>query len=289
MMMQQSLFSFSLILLFLLHCTTTLAQPAAAPAVPAGPTAAPPPGPVVTLTPPPIGAPIPSGPTNVSRILEQAGRFTFLIRLLKTTTVIDQIEQQLNSTNGRLTLFAPTDAAFSSLSSGTLNSLTDPQKESLIQFHVLSSYISQSQFQTASNPLRTNAGDNSRYKYQLNATAYSNSINISTGITNTSVSSVIYSDGQVAIYQVEKVLLPWEIFGSKPPATSPAPAPSAPAPAPALAPSAEKPKKVKPAPVALSPVDDDTTEVDASGAVSLLTVQNVVFFLAAMNAPIIFL
>ncbi|KAJ0021106.1 hypothetical protein Pint_32191 [Pistacia integerrima] len=282
MMMKQSSFSFSVILLFLLHCTTTLAQPAAAPAVPAGPTAAPPPGPIVTLTPPPLGAPIPSGPINVIRILEQAGRFTLFIRLLKATTVIDQIEHQLNNTNGRMTIFAPTDSAFSTLSSGTLNSLTDPQKESLIQFHVLSSYIAQSQFQTASNPLRTNAGDNSRYRYQLNATSYSNSINISTGITNASVSAVIYSDGQLAVYQVDKVLLPWEIFGSKPPATAPAPAPIAPA----LAPG--KPKKVKPAPIAVTPVNDDTTKVDASGAASLMTMQNVVFFFAVMVAPIIF-
>ncbi|KAJ0084687.1 hypothetical protein Patl1_30720 [Pistacia atlantica] len=242
MMMKQSFFSFSLLLFFLLHCTSTQARPA--------------------------GAPIPSGPTNVIKILVKAGRFTLFIRLLKSTTVINQIEHQINSTNGRLTIFAPTDGAFSSLSSGTLNSLTDPQKESLIQFHVISSYISLSQFQTVSNPLRTNAGDNSRYRYQLNATAYPNSVNISTGLTNTSVAAIVYSDGQLAIYQVDKVLLPWEIFGAKPPATAPAPGP-------------EKPKKD-------SPDDSKTDAADASGAVSLvMTMQNVVLFGVAMVAPLI--
>ncbi|KAJ0021107.1 hypothetical protein Pint_32190 [Pistacia integerrima] len=226
MMMKQSFFSFSLLLFFLLHCTSTQAQPAAAPTKPtppSAPTIAPTPPspmtPIVTINPPPIGAPIPSGPTNVIKILVKAGRFTFFIRLLKSTTVINQIEHQINSTNGRLTIFAPTDGAFSSLSSGTLNSLTDPQKESLIQFHVISSYISLSQFQTA---------------------------------------AIVYSDGQLAIYQVDKVLLPWEIFGAKPPATAPAPGP-------------EKPTKEKPATVAYSPDDSKTDAADASGAVSLRT------------------
>ncbi|XP_044480691.1 fasciclin-like arabinogalactan protein 12 [Mangifera indica] len=281
-MMKQSFFSFSL-LLFLLLCTSTqaqrLASAPAAPTPPTAPTIAPTPPspmtPIVTINPPPIGAPIPSGPTNVTKILEKAGRFSLFIRLLKSTTVINQIEHQINSTNGRLTIFAPTDGAFSSLSSGTLNSLTDPQKESLIQFHVISSYISLPQFQTVSNPLRTNAGDNSRYRYQLNATAYPNSVNISTGLTNTSVSAIVYSDGQLAIYQVDKVLLPWEIFGAKPPAT-------------ALAPAPEKPKKEKPPAVAFSPDDSQTDAADASGAVSLImTMQNVVLFKVAIVAPVI--
>ncbi|MGV7927256.1 fasciclin domain-containing protein, partial [Mycobacterium kansasii] len=71
----------------------------------------------------------------------------------------DQINTQLNNTNNGMTLFAPTDNSFSSLKSGTLNSLTDQQKISLIQFHLISSYIPLSQFQTATNPLRTQAGD----------------------------------------------------------------------------------------------------------------------------------
>ncbi|KAJ0021105.1 hypothetical protein Pint_32192 [Pistacia integerrima] len=228
-MMKQIFVSFSLLLLFLLHCTSTQAQLAAAPAAPtkptppSAPTIAPTPPspmtPIVTINPPPIGAPIPSGPTNVIKILVKAGRFTLFIRLLKSTTVINQIEHQINSTNGRLTIFAPTDGAFSSLSSGTLNSLTDPQKESLIQFHL------------------------NLFVYLV--------ITVSNSLTNTSVAAIVYSDGQLAIYQVDKVLLPWEIFGAKPPATAPAPGPD------------QKPKKEKPAAVAYSPDDSKTDAADA--------------------------
>lgn len=66
-MIKQSLFSLSLLLVFLFHCTTTSAQPAQAPA--------------------------PAGPTNITKILEKAGQFTILIRLLKSTKVGDQINQ----------------------------------------------------------------------------------------------------------------------------------------------------------------------------------------------------
>ncbi|KAK9185973.1 hypothetical protein WN943_026332 [Citrus x changshan-huyou] len=271
MMTKQTFLSFSLVLLFLLHCTNTLvAQPAAAPAQPAGPIAAPsPPSPSAPLVlPGPAAGPAPSGPTNVTKIFEKAGHFSLLIRLLKSTSVADQIEKQLNDTSNGVTIFAPADDAFSSLSSGTLNSLNDGEKESLMQFHVLSTYIPLSQFQTVSNPLRTNAGDSSKYAFPLNVTSYPNSVNISTGITNASLSGTVYTDGQLAIYQVNKVLLPWNLFGAKPPAPAPSPV---------------KPGKQD---SAAATVDDDGSDddhkVNVSGAVSLVAMQHVVFFAAAL-------
>lgn len=274
MMMKQTFLSFSLALLFLLlHCTNTLvAQPAAAPAQPAGPIAAPsPPSPPAPLVlPGPAAGPAPSGPTNVTKILEKAGRFSLFIRLLKSTSVTDQIEKQLNDTSNGVTIFAPADDAFSSLSSGILNSLNDGQKESLMQFHVLSTYIPLSQFQTVSNPLRTNAGDSSKFAFPLNVTSYPNSVNISTGITNASLSGTVYTDGQLAIYHVDKVLLPWNLFGAKPPAPAPSPV---------------KPGKQD---SAAASVDDDSPDddhkVNVSGAVSLVAMQHVVFFGAALVA-----
>lgn len=168
----------------------------------------------------PAAAPAPPGPTNITAILEKAGQFTTLIRLLKTTQIADQLNNQLNNSNSGLTLFAPTDNAFSSLPAGTLNSLTDQQKVSLIQFHILPNAESMTQFQTASNPLRTQAGDSN---FPLNVTTSGNSVNVSTGIVNTTVSNTLYSDGQLFVYPVDKVLLPLGIFR---PSVAPAPAPA---------------------------------------------------------------
>ncbi|EEF29778.1 fasciclin-like arabinogalactan protein 12 [Ricinus communis] len=230
-MVAKILFSFSVLLFFLLHCSTTLAQgPAAAPA--------------------------PPGPTNVTKILEKAGQFTVFIRLMKSTQEDVTLNGQLNNTNNGITIFAPSDSAFQSLKSGTLNSINDQGKAELVQFHVIPTYLTTSQFQTVSNPLTTQAGSGDRF--QLNVTTSGNSVNITTGLTNTSVSGTIYTDGQLAVYQVDKVLQPIDIFTPKPPAPAPAP-------------ETAKKKKAK---AAESPV----VPKDVNGAERFIESNNMVFF-----------
>ncbi|KAF7119543.1 hypothetical protein RHSIM_Rhsim13G0093400 [Rhododendron simsii] len=194
-------FSLSLLLLSLLQCTTTLAQSPVAPASP----------------------PVPSGPPNITKILEKASQYTVFLRLLGTTQVGTQINSQLNDSSNGMTIFAPPDSAFSGLQTGTLNSLSDQQKSELVQFHMIPTFLSITQFQTVSNPLRTQAGDSGPFKFPLNVTTSGNQVNITTGIVNTTVSNTIYTDNQLAVYQVDKVLLPWSIFGPQPPAEAPAP------------------------------------------------------------------
>ncbi|RWR95586.1 fasciclin-like arabinogalactan protein 12 [Cinnamomum micranthum f. kanehirae] len=171
-------------------------------------------------------APGPAGPPNVTAALEKGGQFTTLIRLMQGSQLTSQIDGQLNDTNNGITIFAPSDSAFSSLPAGTLNSLNQQQKSSLIQFHVIPTYIGRSQFQTISNPLRTQAGDSGPYAYPINITTSGSTVNISTGVDNTTISGTVHDDGQLVVYQIDKVLLPMGLFGPKPPAPAPAPAKS---------------------------------------------------------------
>ncbi|KAH7542609.1 hypothetical protein FEM48_Zijuj02G0092200 [Ziziphus jujuba var. spinosa] len=253
MEMKLPLVSLPFLLLLFYHCTTAIAQsPAQSPAnsqthSPAqSPTKAQAPSQARAKTPPqapaqtPIDqplvqspslvppvpaaspkAPVPAGP-NITKILEKAGGFSVFVRLLRNTQVINQIENQLSNSNS-LTILAPTNAAFSGLKSGTLNSLNAEQKVQLLQFHLIPNYISITNFQTVSNPVLTQASDT--YNYPLNITTTGNIVNISTGLVNTSISGTVYSDNQLAIYKVDKVLLPLGIFAPrpKPPAPSPAP------------------------------------------------------------------
>nr|DAD26149.1 TPA_asm: hypothetical protein HUJ06_027617 [Nelumbo nucifera] len=205
-----------LVLITLLKCTTTLAQ---------------------------APAPGPSGPTNITAILEKAGQFTTLIRLLKSTQMADQINQQLNNSN------------------------QDQQKVQLVQFHVLPSFISVSQFQTVSNPLRTQAGNSNNGQFPLNVTTTGNQVNITTGVVNTTVANTIYTDNQLAVYQVDQVLLPLQLFG--PPSPAPAPSKS----------KKESPPSSSDAPTASS----DDAPVDSSGAV-VLTRHLIVSFIVAVFA-----
>ncbi|KAJ6693380.1 hypothetical protein OIU85_004177 [Salix viminalis] len=259
-----SISSFSVFILFL-HCTTFAQTPAAAPAqAPAAVTAQPP------AATPTHQATAPHGITNVTKILEKAGHFTIFIRLLRSTQEENHLFSALNDSSSGLTIFAPTDNAFSELKSGTLNTLSDGDKSELVKFHVVPTFLSTSQFQTVSNPLGTWAGTGSRLP--LNVTSYPNSVNITTRLTNTSLSGTVYTDNQLAIYKIEKVLFPKDIFAS-----------NAPAPAPVKAPAREKPTKAVPAANVESPV----APVDISSAVTFMhinVVGSLVIVAAAMFA-----
>ncbi|KAJ9178147.1 hypothetical protein P3X46_010056 [Hevea brasiliensis] len=211
--MEHYLFSFSLLLL-ILHCTNTLSQsPASAPV------AAPAQAPTHRPSHRPHSSPPPPGPVDVIQILLKAGHFTAFVRLIKATHVDTQLTSQLNSSTDGITIFAPTDAAFSNLRAGALGSLNDREKVAFLQFHILPRFLSTSDFQTLSNPVMTLAGSDSRYPMTISTT--DSSVTINTGLTKTSLANTVYTDKQVAIYEIDKVLLPKYLF---PPAAAPAPA-----------------------------------------------------------------
>lgn len=96
-------------------------------------------------------------------------------------------------------------------------------------------------------------------------------MNVTTGVVDTTVSNTLYSDNQLAVYQVDKVLLPQALFGS-----------AAPAAAPAEAPAPTKPEKnVRSAD---APSGSSDTSSDSSSAMSLnrKTVGGVTFVVAVI-------
>jgi uncharacterized surface protein with fasciclin (FAS1) repeats len=223
-MKQAISFSILLVLFASIFCTITLAQsPASAPKAPAKPT---PPAPAPAK---PLVPSLPQSPTSDSssgqdiiKILRKAKSFNTLIRLLKTTQIINQINAQLVTTkSGGLTILAPDDGAFSQLKAGYFNSLDERQQKELIQFHVLPVYVSSSNFDALSNPVLTLASD-SPTGFQINVTAYGNSVNISTGVVDATITGIVYSDKTLAIYHVDKVLIPLDFSKPRPPAPAPA-------------------------------------------------------------------
>ena len=264
-MKQATLFSFSL---FLLFSSTTLAispAPAAAPKAPAAKTphtpkaAAPSPKPLVPTLPQSPDSPD-SVPDDITRILKKAKTFSTLIRLLKTTEIMNNINSQLiTAKSGGITILAPDDSAFSNLKAGFLNSLNEGQKIELVQFHILPEFVSSSNFDSLSNPVQTVAGKDP-VRLPLNVNALGNSVNISTGVVNATVLGVVYSDNKLGIYHVDKVLLPLDFFATTK--------------APALAPTALA-KAPKAAKENSSDEDQEETKQDhnKSGALSLGSVS----------------
>ncbi|KAM5580462.1 fasciclin-like arabinogalactan protein 7 [Rosa sericea] len=186
-----------------------------------------------SLTPTPAPAPAPEF-VNLTDLFSVAGPFHTFLGYLESTKVIETFQDQANKTEEGITIFVPKDSAFTSLKKPSLSNLTAAQLKSLFLFHALPHYYSLADFRNLSNmsPVATMAGG----QYSLNFTDVSGSAHLTSGWSVTKVSSSVHSTDPVAVYQVDKVLLPEAIFGTDIPPTA------APAPAPEIAPAADAPK-----------------------------------------------
>ncbi|VVB07152.1 unnamed protein product [Arabis nemorensis] len=170
-------------------------------------------------------APGPAGPINITAILEKGGQFVTFIRLLNTTQIGSQINIQINSSSEGMTIFAPTDNGFQNLKPGTLNKLSSENQVKLILYHVSPKFYTLDDLLSVSNPVRTQAsGRDDGAVYGLNFTGQGNQVNVSTGMIETRVSTALRRERPLAVYVVDMVLLPEEMFGER--KISPVPAPS---------------------------------------------------------------
>ncbi|XP_028803111.1 fasciclin-like arabinogalactan protein 7 [Neltuma alba] len=185
-----------------------------------------------SLSPTPAPAPAPDY-VNLTDLLTVAGPFHTFLGYLQSTKVLETFQNQANNTEEGITIFVPKDSAFSSLKKPSLSKLTPDQLKQVILFHALPHFYALAEFtnlsQASSTP--TFAGGD----YSLNFTDNSGTVHINSGWSKTKVSSAVHATDPVAVYQVDKVLLPEAIFGTDIP---PTPAPS---PAPEIAPAADSP------------------------------------------------
>ncbi|KAG8386839.1 hypothetical protein BUALT_Bualt03G0190800 [Buddleja alternifolia] len=176
---------------------------------------------IPTVTAQSAPAPGPSGPINITAILEKSSQYNFFIRLLNQTQAGDQINNQLNNSHEGMTVFAPTDNAFNNLPSGALNNLTEQQHVQLVQYHICPKYYSLDSLLTVSNPVRTQATGQDGGVFGLYFTGQANQLNVSTGIVDVPIYNALRKDFPLAVYQVDRVLLPKEFYEAKAPAASP--------------------------------------------------------------------
>ncbi|XP_044501606.1 fasciclin-like arabinogalactan protein 7 [Mangifera indica] len=188
--------------------------------------------PLLASTPAPAPAP---DYVNLTDLLTVAGPFHTFLNYLESTKVIDTFQSQANNTEEGISIFVPKDDAFKSLKSPSLSNLTQDQLKQLCLFHALPHFYTLADFQNLSQggPVNTYAGGAGGYS--LNFTDDSGTVHLDSGWTRTKISSSVHSTDPVAVYQVDKVLLPEAIFGTNIPPTP------APAPAPVVAPSADAP------------------------------------------------
>ncbi|KAL5220793.1 hypothetical protein ABZP36_025506 [Zizania latifolia] len=183
-----------------------------------------PPAPAAVILPPsPAPAPAPHH-VDLADLLSVAGPFHTFLDYLQKTDVLKTFQNQANNTKEGITVFVPKDSAFASLKKTTFANLTQDQLKSLLLYHALPKFYSLSEFNKLStlNPVATFAGG----QYTLNLTDDMGTIHVKSMWSNPKISSSVISTRPVAVYEVDRVLLPMQIFKSDPPlAPAPAPAP----------------------------------------------------------------
>ncbi|KAF0931829.1 hypothetical protein E2562_005792 [Oryza meyeriana var. granulata] len=199
----------------LLSSSPALAQKKSPPAAPA-PVSLPP-----SLAPAPAPAP---HYVDLAELLSVAGPFHTFLNYLEKTNVIETFQSQANKTKEGVTIFVPKDSAFAAIKQSTFSNLTGDQLKTLLLYHAFPKFYSLAEFKNLSelNPVNTFAGA----PYTLNLTDDMGSIYVQSMWSKPKISSSVYATKPVAVYALNKVLLPMQIFSKDPPlAPAPAPAP----------------------------------------------------------------
>ncbi|BAS89654.1 fasciclin-like arabinogalactan protein 7 [Oryza sativa Japonica Group] len=178
----------------------------------------------------PAPAPAPRH-VDLAELLSLAGPYGTFLGYLTKTGVITTFQSQANDTAAGapgVTVFAPEDSAFAAVGGGAaLSNLTADQLRTLMLCHGVPRYHPLSSFSAlaASGPAPTFAGGQ---QYAVNVTDAAGTVRIQSGWATAKLVSSVYSTSPVAVYALNRVLLPEQIFPTAPkvaPVPAPAPAP----------------------------------------------------------------
>lgn len=170
-------------------------------------------------------APTPSPSNmNITAVLIKGGCKIFA-DLISTTGVLKSYE---DSIQGGLTVFAPRDTAFTGVANKMLTKLSSADKVAVLEFHALTIYSPLGTLKTSNGPIATMASTGAG-KYVLTVTSSGDTVMLNTGINKATITSSLLDDQPLALFSVDKVLKPKELFVAAP---APTPTPEAEAPAP---------------------------------------------------------
>lgn len=154
---------------------------------------------------------------NITKALIDGHDFNVAASMLEASGVSDDLES--DETGAGITLFIPTDDSFADLlPTVKIQSLSADKKGVLLKFHVLHSYYPLGSLESIVNPVQptlatelASAGD-----YTLNISRVNGSVAINTGLIQASVTQTVFDEKPIAIFGINSVLLPKEIFGNIP-------------------------------------------------------------------------
>lgn len=175
-------------------------------------------------------APSPSpSDMNITAVLIKGGCKIFA-GLISATGVLKSFEEAVQ---GGLTVLAPIDPAFTGVTNKMLSKLSSEDKVSVLEYHALTSYSPLGSLKTTNGPIATMASTGAG-KYVLTVSSSGDTVMLNTGINKATITSSLLDDQPLALFTVDKVLKPKELFVA--------------APAPAPTPEADTPEATKPSP-----------------------------------------
>ncbi|CAO2173221.1 unnamed protein product [Urochloa humidicola] len=201
----------------------------------------------------------PPAPPNITALMSKGGCKAFASLVQKSPDALSTFQ---SAVSGGVTAFCPTDDALRRFMPSYKN-LTDDGKASLLLFHAVPVYYTLGSLKSSNGPMNTLATDGASRNYNFTVQNVGDQVSIRTEASEGAVAKVretVYDRDPVAIYAVDAVLEPVELFE---PAEAPAPAPAPVADAPKAAP--KKGKRNRPRHVADAPGpagDDDAAAAD---------------------------
>ncbi|KAL3653145.1 hypothetical protein CASFOL_002826 [Castilleja foliolosa] len=177
----------------------------------------------------------PSQGINITKELIDGHDFNVAASMLTASGVVSEFEAAEGGAG--ITLFVPTDGAFSDLPSSLgFQSLAADKKALVLKYHVLHSYYPMGTLESIVNPVYPTLATEQNGvagKFTVNISRVNGSVAIDTGVVLASITQTVFDMNPVSIFGVSRVLLPREYFGGGVVMTS-APPPGIAAPSPEI-------------------------------------------------------
>lgn len=168
-------------------------------------------------------APTAAPDLNLTSLLQREGCQAFY-DLLTTSGAIGTF---LSSADGGVTVFCPGDDAIAAFAPKYKN-LTASEKTSLLLYHGVPVYNSMGMLRSSNGLMNTLATEGAKKKYDFTVQNDGNDVTLKTKVVKATISGTVVDEEPIAIYTIDKVLLPRELFkGTVEEAEEPAPAPKA--------------------------------------------------------------
>lgn len=194
---------------------------------------------------------------NLTNIMSKHGCKVFADTL---SSFRDALSTFTDNLDGGLTVFCPTDDPFKAFLPKFKN-LTVSGKVELLEFHGVPVYQSLAMLKS-NNGLQNTLATDGANKFDFTVQNDGEEVTLKTKATTAKITDTIIDEQPLAVFAINKVLLPKELFKAEAQAPAPAPEPAA---ADAPAPATKGKKKKKAAPAADAPADASDAPADSPG------------------------